>query len=637
MKGDIQSSLLFLTEYLEQNGDKYNKLYSNLRGYRLSEETANAISLLISHAYQSVLTNQRKRQTGTINKAKVQSITTAMQSFMLSNSGEVAIPITLKGKIQTIFDNLKGANGADLYENYTNNVEGNKLSTNKQPFDVQDMRNRSGVVVQAEAVHTFTFFVSAQYKKGIMLDTGTLKELGKESNRPLVNLVEAEIRKDPTTTYLQLEVNKINSRLERLNSIAPSAGIALSGGLVFLQTRAMFTNLEAMGRDVSLSKNMESGSAAIGASLMVMSASIELAANLTQLRAVTKELQIKAAQRSLLAATIGMWAGWAEVGYLFIYKFNRESVPMGYIASNMISVATFSFAGRALAEVMAKRTGARLSVSIVFSQVGGIALFANPYFLVGVMVIGLGVSLWSYFKMSVYDKSTDNLNNIDYWLDFGVFGKREFLTDKYSDRNSYVDPDSNKVVSSFRSAASEVAALAIDMRKNDIKIIIKNSITSECDITVEITSYLPISEKDTISYKLTTFYTPKELQPYSNADVSSYFKDKVTINDSVPLNKILKLETRDDVFARIGQTSRTNQNIKVELPKGLSSYMYTQTEGGYKLLLKFVIHEPSFEFARVDFSLSNAAYDKESGTTYTQKRSKSKTVEEKPYVLMRDR
>ena len=42
-----------------------------------------------------------------------------MQSFMLSNSGEVAIPITLKGKIQTIFDNLKGANGADLYEKVT--------------------------------------------------------------------------------------------------------------------------------------------------------------------------------------------------------------------------------------------------------------------------------------------------------------------------------------------------------------------------------------------------------------------------------------------------------------------------------------------------------------------------------------
>lgn len=584
---------------------------------------------MISHAYQSVLTNQRKRQTGTINKAKVQSITTAMQSFMLSNSGEVAIPITMKGKIKTIFDTLKGTNGADLYENYTNNVEGNKLGTNKQPFDVQDMRNRSGVVVQAEAVHTFTFFVSAQYKKGIMLDTGTLKELGKEANRPLVNLVEAEIRKDPTTTYLQLEVDKINSRLKRLNSIAPSAGIALSGGLVFLQTRAMFTNLEAMGQDVSLSKNMEAGSAAIGASLMVMSASIELAANLTQLRAVTKELQIKAAQRSLLAATIGMWAGWAEVGYLFIYKFNRESVPTGYIASNVVSVLAFSFAGRALAEVMAKRTGARLAVGIVFSQVGGIALFANPYFLAGVMIIGLGVSLWSYFKMSVYNDSADNLTNIDYWLDFGVFGKRELLAKEYEGMNPFFTSNS------FYSAESDIARLAKVMKKNDIKIMIENSITSTCTINVEITSYLPISEKDTISYEITTFYTPKEFQSYSDADASSYFKDKVTVNDSVPLHKMLKIKSREDVFANIGKVG-TDRSTEIKLPEGLSSYKYKQTEGGYKLLLEFVIYESSFQFYKVNFSL-NTFVDGGIAGTYKQKIHESKIVNKKPYVLMRDR
>ena len=273
---------------------------------------------------------------------------------------------------------------------------------------------------------------------------------------------------------------------------------------------------------------------------------------------------------------------------------------------------------------------------------GGIALFANPYFLVGVMVVGLGVSLWSYFKMSVYNKSTDNLSNIDYWLDFGTFGKRELLTDKYSDKNSYIDSDSNKVLSSFRSAASEVAALALDMRKINIEITIKNSVTSKCNITVEITSYLPISKKDTISYEITTFYKEKEYQynPYSDHsdfDPSSYIKHPVTVDDSVPLNKLLKVNTQDGVFTRIGQTSRKNQTSKIELPKGLSSYKYTQTEGGYKLLLTFVIYESSFKFDRVDFSLLSAAYDKESGITYTQKIPKSKTVEEKPYVMMRDR
>ena len=274
-----------------------------------------------------------------------------------------------------------------------------------------------------------------------------------------------------------------------------------------------------------------------------------------------------------------------------------------------------------------------------FSQAGGIALFANPYFLAGVMIIGLGVSLWSYFKMNVYDDSADNLTNIDYWLDFGKFGKRAFLTADYSNQNSYIDPDSGSVVPSFRDAASEVAALAIDMRKNDIEIIIKNSITSTCTITVEITSYLPISEKDIISYEITTSYKPKpkDYMFYSEVDVSSYFKDDVTINGSIPLKKILKLETQDDVFARIGQISSENEIGKAQLPKGLSSYKYTQTEGGYKLLLNFVIYESSFHFYRVDFNLVNAAYDRESGTTYTQKRSKSKTVEKKPYVPMRDR
>ena len=96
----------------------------------------------------------------------------------------------------------------------------------------------------------------------------------------------------------------------------------------------MISNLEKMGKDKSLLENAELGSAAIGASLMVMSASVELAANITQLSAVTKELQIKAAQRSLLAATIGMFAGIAELGYLYLYSKNHSSVPGRYLASN---------------------------------------------------------------------------------------------------------------------------------------------------------------------------------------------------------------------------------------------------------------------------------------------------------------
>lgn len=355
------------------------------------------------------------------------------------------------------------------------------------------------------------------------------------TNRPILKLVNDKVLKDA--------IDNLNSRV---NTMSSTAGIVLSGGLMLFQLRAMISNLEKMGKDKSLLENAELGAAAMGATMMVMSASIELSANITQLSAVTKELKMKAASRSLLAATVGLYAGVAELGYLYFYSRNNNSVPQHYLFSNGLAVFAFSVAGRALAEVMAKRTGARLGVMYAFSQAGGIALFANPYFLAGVMIIGLGVSLWSYFKMSVYDDSADNLTNIDYWLDFGAFGKRAFLTADYINQNSYIDPDSGSVVPSFRDAASEVAALAIDMRKNDIEIIIKNSITSTCTITVKITSYLPINEKDIISYEITTSYKPKpkDYMFYSEVDVSSYFKDDVTISGSIPLKKYLNSKLR---------------------------------------------------------------------------------------------
>ncbi|MGP9830747.1 hypothetical protein, partial [Psychrobacter sp. AOP1-A1-60] len=133
------------------------------------------------------------------------------------------------------------------------------------------------------------------------------------TKRPILKLVNDKVLKDA--------IDSLNSKVSTMSS---TAGIVLSGGLMLFQSRAMLSNLEKMGTDKSLSENAELGTAAMGATMMVASASIELAANITQFSAVTQELKMKAASRSLRAATIGMYAGWIEVGYLLIYKQNND-------------------------------------------------------------------------------------------------------------------------------------------------------------------------------------------------------------------------------------------------------------------------------------------------------------------------
>lgn len=432
--------------------------------------------------------DQRKRGQGDIPKAQVRSITIAMQNFLLSNHREIAIPMTLQGKARSFYENLIHFSKEDSttkYTNFTDTISGDSFG--QKSVSVHDLRGRSGAVAKTESFHTFTLMVSVQLKNGQLPNAQTLKEMDQLTNRPILKLVNDKVLKDA--------IDNLNSRV---NTMSSTAGIVLSGSLMLFQSRAMISNLEKMGTDKSLLENAESGAAAMGAVMMVMSASIELSANITQLSAVTKELKMKAASRSLLAATVGLYAGAVEIIYLIMYMQNNTSASDIYVGSNIAGVISFSVAGRALAEVMAKRTGSSLAVRIVFSQVGGIALFANPYFLAAVMVIGLATSLWSYYKMAVYDDSANNLSVIDYWLDFGVFGNRELFKQKDNAKNPF------KTTSSFTSANSEISALALLMKEQDVSIkVLQSGSLTESFIDVDIKSYLPLSSKDYLDFEIT--------------------------------------------------------------------------------------------------------------------------------------
>ncbi|MGP5012114.1 toxin VasX [Psychrobacter glacincola] len=586
LKGDVQVSLTLLAEHLEKNEGKFGQLFNKLRGNRLSQDTATAISVLVSNSYQTILTSQRKRGHGNTPKAQVQAITIAMQNFLLSNHGEIAIPVTMQGRIKAFYENLtqfsKESSEAKNIR-FTDDIVGDRLG--RKSVDTQNLRGRHGVISQTESFHTFTLMVSVQLKNGALPNAKTLRAMDELTKRPILKLVNDKVLKDA--------IDSLNSKVSTMSS---TAGIVLSGGLMLFQSRAMLSNLEKMGTDKSLSENAELGTAAMGATMMVASASIELAANITQFSAVTQELKMKAASRSLRAATIGMYAGWIEVGYLLIYKQNND-ISWGIINSNIIGVAAFSLAGRALAEVMAKKTGARLSVMIVLSEVGGIALFANPYFLAAVMIIGLGTSLWSYYKMAVYDDSPKNLTNIDYWLDFGVFGKRELLSDEYTKDNPF------RNTSSFTSADDEVSALALVLKKQTIKITVDNGITTNSTIKITIESYLPLHEKDNIKYEILKLYHSNYSRDYLSSEpkIMKDEKEDETTKGLLQLKDLLKPESREEVFSGIiGKSSAP----KPQLAEGLYRYHYQQSKGGYILVLEFVSHDAEFAVSAIGFSMT---------------------------------
>lgn len=588
LKGDIQASFTILSEYIGNNESKYGKLFGQLSGNKLSQDTATAISALISNSYQIILADQRKRGQGNIPKAQVRSITIAMQNFLLSNHREIAIPMTLQGKTHSFYENLTQFSKNDSYNTtrmFTDDISGDRLG--KKSFDVQNLRGRHGVIAQTESFHTFTLMVSVQLKNGQLPNVQTLKEMDLLTNRPILKLVNDKVLKDA--------IDNLNSRV---NTMSSTAGIVLSGGLMLFQSRAMTSNLEKMGTDKSLLENAELGAAAMGATMMVMSASIELAANITQLSAVTKELKMKVASRSLLAATVGLYAGWVEIGYLLIYKQNNN-VSWGSINSNIIGVAAFSVAGRALAEVMAKRTGSSLAVKIVFSQIGGIALFANPYFLAAVMVVGLGTSLWSYYKMAVYDDSADNLTNIDYWLDFGIFGKRALLN--VEDGNPF------RNTTSFVSADAEISALSLVLKKQTVEITADNGITTKSTVKVMIESYLPLHVKDKIEYEIDKFYYANLSRDYASSEQKLIIdkKERKTTKGVLQLTSLLEPKSRDNVFPNIVGQSSTHT---YQLPKGLYKYDYKETKGGYILTLDFTSYDTEFSLLGIVFTMKSITH-----------------------------
>ena len=60
LKGAIQASFTVLSEFIGKNESKYGKLFGQLSGNKLSQDTATAISVLISNSYQTILGDQRQ-------------------------------------------------------------------------------------------------------------------------------------------------------------------------------------------------------------------------------------------------------------------------------------------------------------------------------------------------------------------------------------------------------------------------------------------------------------------------------------------------------------------------------------------------------------------------------------------------
>lgn len=237
----------------------------------------------------------------------------------------------------------------------------------------------------------------------------------------------------------------LNPFLEtRLTRLGAQADMGLAAGAVFFQVYSFRNALQTFSKP-GPANQLDGGVGMLTAVLSASAGLVELGAAVLALRAN----KATAARLMRVAGVLSLGAGLIEGGHLaYRSKAKKDAGDMDSAWWTLGTGATVALGGIASA-------GAAIASASV--QVGG-----------GGMMLGLGPVVWTLLAIALLSAglycgwqawATDdsNLLPVEYWLDNGTFGKRQFTAGEAARNSPYVQSDG--ATPPFHSLQEEVGAL----------------------------------------------------------------------------------------------------------------------------------------------------------------------------------
>lgn len=214
---------------------------------------------------------------------------------------------------------------------------------------------------------------------------------------------------------------QVNPYLETRVALAGSmAGTVLGAGIMFFQVQGAMNALNAMLKeDAGLDDRMVSGAGVAANVLALVSVGMDMSTTIVALVSQTAAKKV-----TTMGARFGLFAGVLEGGATLIgasYKIYQGKNTRSAYWSSASGLATIIAGGASYGLTMA-------SVSTVggagVATVLGVTL--GPVGWTLLLVAALGVAIWTAINAAGTDEG--NRLPVEYWLDSGVFGKKEQLS-----------------------------------------------------------------------------------------------------------------------------------------------------------------------------------------------------------------
>lgn len=264
-----------------------------------------------------------------------------------------------------------------------------------------------------EDVQTTVAWVVRKLRSGAQLNEATLRSFGLAN----VDLTLPTVHENPF----------LENHLVRLGA---KADIGLSAGSVFFQVYSFTVALKTYSKGATPDR-IEGG---VGMTTAVLSAS----AGLMEIRSATLVLLGNKAGASawmLWAGRLSLAAGLIEGAYLFGKGMYKAGSTKDYDSSfwtmstgafvAMGGIASFNAAAAGAVTIAAGETTTVAMLGLNFGPVGWTCLA------LALLVVGL------YCSWQAWATDDNNLLPVEYWLDNGEFGKREFVSGEAASQNPY--------------------------------------------------------------------------------------------------------------------------------------------------------------------------------------------------------
>ena len=412
---DFVKSAATISRELTSDGLKQlSKLYASLRIARAGNE---AMSALVQSAAAMLY---RLRQSDPEAHYKLMR---KVAVALLVRDGQVAQPKVVRGPLEKIAQWIQEvATGparvasaplkvrADIsdYKAYQG-VKGNfgedgwRLSQaldGAVVFDSPKTQGKNGEVVA---------WVITRLQEGASLDERLVARLG------LQNIDLTSPRPGTVNPFLEGALTRAGSR----------ADAVLSAGVIFFQINAFMNGLEEYQTKAGALDKAGGGLGMLTAVLSASSAGLEGAVAVQVLRGVDKT---KLVGIQVWAARLSLWAGAIEGAFL-VTKGIYKSAWQKDMDSGLWTLGS----GLAVAAAGIASYGAGMAVAAGLASGGALAgsatvlgMSAGPIGWAILALVFIGAAI--YFSIQAFGTDDENLTPVEYWLDNGVFGKRQHLT-----------------------------------------------------------------------------------------------------------------------------------------------------------------------------------------------------------------